>query len=70
MAEQAPAQPIPEEVAKRGYQGTQDPGSPTSLMQVQTKPAGQGQGAAPAAAPEQGESPAAHTGSDQGDADS
>jgi hypothetical protein len=70
MAEQAPAQPIPEEVAKRGYQGNENPGRPTNLMQVQTKPAGQGQGAAPAAAPEQSESPAAPAGSGQGSADS
>lgn len=70
MAEQVPAQPIPEEVAKRGYHGTQDPGRPTNLMQVQTKPAGQGQGASPATTPEQGESPAAPTGSGQSDPDS
>lgn len=71
MAEQVPIQPIPEEVAKRGYQGTEDPGRPTNLMQVQTNPAGEGQGATPAAAaPEQGQNPAAPTGSGQGDGDS
>lgn len=68
MAEETPAQPIPDEVAKRGYQGTEDPGRPTNLMQVQTKPAGQGEGAVPAAAPEQSETPAAPTGSGQADA--
>ncbi len=68
MTEQIPAPPISDEVAKRGYQGTQDPGRPTNLMQAQTKPPGHQQAVAPAATPKQGESPAAPTGSGPVDA--
>jgi hypothetical protein len=46
--------PSPEHVAKRGYQGTHDPGQPTNLMQPQLNPTSQA-GAQPAGdAPSQG----------------